>query len=496
MTILGASMEPFIKNGVVNVMCIHDGIVEPIPPTEWYNRDRFTPAEMDMLTRLGEEYHWRLPEDLDLNDDLPELPELHGRICRYLQRYVWFSNPDQYDLVAAWIIGTYFRDQFPYSPSLIFDGITNTGKSTMLKCLELVVYRGFLPTSTSAAAIARDIEDFHTTILMDETLDTLMSDRGSDMCALIKSTWEPSKWIRADPKGRRNFIYHTYTSLALSIKGQGLPEDIYNRGIRIGMAGMPDDIILGDIDCIDEDDSSGPSSPREIRRILHELRLITMTRPEGETRRVDFSEYIRTTRQHMTQRCEDGTWMYAYVLDLPKDSPQIRNRNRNIATTLYSIGLATQSERPIIRAILRNDEANKEVMTDTDETLIFVAFLELIKEWAAEHSLQWDRTGFSPAQFRDTVRRISTADIAFRFNNILLEQGNAGRDPVPTRVVTTKLAALGFSYKRGAQRRSWMDANDVVFNRAFLKYTRQYCPEDLPLFEHIADSPEGGEQGV
>ncbi len=486
MSVYGAHLEPYSRNGEVWILMIKDGTVEHIDSREWWNKDRFSHEEQKLLIEAGTEYRWRLPTRIDLNEDVPALPEIHGHIIQFLKRYVWFSNDDMYDVAAAWVISTYFRDQFTFAPILIFDGITNTGKTTALMALEMIAYRGYKSSNNSAASLAREIEDHNLTILIDEAVDNLQSDRGSDLCSLIKSAWEPSStWIRADPKGRKNYVYHVYTNIALAVKGVGLPEDVYNRGLRIGMAGMPDDIVLEDIYSCAEDDTSGPSSPVEIRNALYTLKMLTMLEPRG-SRAVDMGEHIRNTRRHMTQRCENGQWLYSYILDLPEDSPQIKNRNRNIAATLYSIGLATGTERPIIRAIIRNEEVNKEVQADTEEVLIFVAFLELIKLRAADMNLVFDNS-VCHEQFCKIVKGINTTDIAREYNDLLLDTGNAGREAVATKTVTAKLSALGLAYRRGAQRRSWMDPTDPLFARTFYKYVRAYSPSDTDRFSGILD---------
>ncbi len=477
------AVEPFLHHGDVEVMVIHHGDVEHVPSNEW-DDDRFTPEEKALFRKLGTEYHWMLPEDLDIRDVWPGLPELHCRIVRFLRRYVWFSSDDQYDTVSTWIIGSYFRNQFPYSPSLIFEGATESVKATLTKCLEMVVYRGSVLRHPSAVAIAKDIEDYDSTIIIDGT-DRDLEDRGSDMFALIYSTWDRSRWVRLVPNGRNN-IFHTFTSMAMFVDdGQVLSKDLRDRGLTIMMSEAPGDFVLGDVYNIDEDDSSGPSSPREIRRILHEMRMATVGEINGNVHMIDFSEYMRITRQHLTQRHADGRWLYAHALDLPKDSPQIRNHDRNKATTMYSIALATNVSGSVINTILQNSGAMSD--EDKDEERVFMAYMQLAKERASD--LYAGSDGLSMEQFRRLVRRISTNDIASRFNEILLKN-NPKRAPVPTRSVTEKLAALGFRYRSGTARKSWMDADDQYVRIAFLTCVRRYCPEELPMFMHIADEPE------
>lgn len=436
---------------------------------------------------------WPLPGEIVCNfdEELKELKHIEMNITRYLRKYIYLRDKKLYSVIAAWVISTYFREDFRYAPLLIFDGLTVSGKSTAIYALSQICYRGELFNSASGPAIAREIEDYGSTILLDEVLDTLSGDRGVDLYTMLKSSFSrEGSWVRADPKGRKNYRYRTYTHIALSIKGDTLPEDLHNRAIRINMTSAPADADLADIYNWQEDDYGREYSPNTIRDDLYRLRAYSLAHPaKSKTpkskRSVDFSSHRLQAHRDVTVKDESGAWLYARVNGLDRTSPAIRSRDRNIASTLYTVGLACGSEYDIISVIVANALAQQEIMLDTPEALAFTALLELVEE----HRGEWkDREILTKALFCTYVSKINTSQIAQRYNDILAEQGNVPRDPVHTKTVTAKLNAMGLSYSRtggGGGNKSWMMPYDEHFTELFYRHLRTFWPEYLDEYKGI-----------
>lgn len=442
---------------------------------------------------------WTFPDNLSKRQIYQVLPErqgkerfevlqdIHRRIVKYLRNYIYLNDDDVYDLVANWVIGTYFKDQFTSFPLLIFDGVTVSGKTTFLEALEKIVYRGELFTSATAASLAREIQDYHPTIILDEILDSKQSERWVDLYGLLKATFDINgRFMRADPRGRSNFKYRVYTPLAISIRGDLLPEDVYNRGIRINTTGKPVELELADLKNSNDDDVGGVCSPGTIRSVLYALKAITAkhsddptcsTKPELKGYVVNFSEYFDTTKQHFTEQMPDGQWLYAYVNSLPADSPRIRDRDRLISKTLYSIGLATNSEYGVISTIIKQAAMNREINADTQESLVFNALLDLIHDarLVEDDRLLYGNRGDIGA-LKATISQITTTDVARQYNHILDVQGNADRDPVKTKTVTATINALGLSYKRGTDNKSFLNPDDIFFIDNFNRCLYKYAP--------------------
>lgn len=496
MTLLGAEiLEPFRrKDDTVAIASIYDGMIKEVDSSEVYgsksNKDEIAIYE-DLIA-----YRWPLPNDLIVRkDELRSIGEIEVSIIRYLRKYIYLRDTREYAVIAAWVISTYFREEFYYAPLLIFDGLTTSGKSTAIYAISQICYRGELFDSASGPAIAREIEDYGCTILLDEVLDGLAGDRGLDLWTMMKSAFgREGTWVRADPKGRKNYRYRTYTHIAISIKGDSLPEDLYNRSVRINMTTAPSHVELEDIFNWREDDTGRPESPDTIRTDLYRLKVCSTAFPREKypdnDKSLSFFKERREATRHVTQKLEDGRWMYAYVNGLPDESPAIRARDRNIASTLYAVGLATGSAADVISVIVSNAESQREGMLDTIEAMTFTSMLELIDEAHAAWHLEPE---MSNELFCDIVSRLSTSDVAARLNMILSEIGNATRDPVATRTVTAKLNAMGFAYGRQGGRggnKSWLKPDHPHFCGLFLRYLKMFCPERVDDFAEILSNKD------
>ena len=487
MTLFAADiLEPYVDESgqalIFEGYGYNSGVINRISAAELYQPDAYNRQEIELCEDLMAN-RWPLPDLSTLDkEDILSLQEISTRIVRYLHRYIWLRDDRQYELIANWVISTYFREEFYYAPILIFDGLSNCGKTSAIYALEQIVYRGERFDSASAAAIAREIEDYHPTMLLDEILDALNSDRGLDLFTMLRSVFsKDGSWIRADPKGRKNYRYKTFSHVALSIRGDTLPDDIYNRAIRINMTAAPLHVSLKSILTWREDDSGKPESPDTIRDALYKLRIWHIMYGELDpngTGPIENWQMCRTrTEEHMTRKTNTGQWMYAYINDMPADSPEIRDRNRNIASTLYSVAVATNSEKDTIELIIENSAAQRETVLDTPEALTFISMLELIDEnWEKIRPLHHK---MSRASFLIVADEISTTDIAQRYNDILLEQGNAGREPVSTKTITAKLNAMGFKYSREGGHggnKSWLMPEDKFFIPLFVRFLKYYAP--------------------
>lgn len=484
------------RGGRIGLVAVFPGQIDELDSSKLYEPNCYTKEEQAVCEDLMA-HRWPLPGRIKCPwEELRTLSEIETSIIRYLRRYIWFRNVKHYTLVADWVISTYFRDQLYYAPILIIDGLTMSGKSTAIYAISQICYRGELFDSASGPAIAREIEDYGTTILLDEVLDGLAGDRGVDLYTMLKSSFsKEGVWVRADPKGRKNYRYRTYTNIALSIKGDTLPEDLYNRAIRINMTAAPPHVKLQDIYNWREDDSWRADSPDTIRTDLYRLAAWTRANPpssgDGPGQKMVVSLTMRRAEANrdVTQRTEDGRWLYAYVNGLPDDSPMIRSRDRNIANTLYAVALETGSGPDVIAAIVENSLSQKEVILDTPEALTFISMLELVEEgWEAEKGLMPEMTGET---FRSLICNISTTDVAARFNLILGEQGNQTRDPVATKTITAKLAAMGFKFSRiggHGYNKSWLDGRDKYFADLFLRYLQTFAPDRVEVFKRINTS--------
>lgn len=473
-----------------HIIVLNDGITTKIPATSIYDRTKFEAYDTAIMERVLHKCEWLPPGDIRadfLPPDADDLSAIHRRIVRFIRKYVWLADDDSYDLVANWVISTYFRETFQFAPFLILDGVTVSGKSTMLKTLNQLVYHGVHYSNYSAAALARIIETSNTTLLLDEIVGNLQGDRGAEIFELLKASYEAGGiLVRADSKSQKIHKNAVFTHIALAVKAEGLPEDVYNRGIRINMIGVPEGVKLGDIYNLRDDDVMGELNPIGIRTDLYALRWAYLGGVSYDKFYLDFAKYMRTTDRHLDDVVEAGEWkgkpLYAFINEI-RDPPIIQSRAKNIALTLYSISQMTGSEKPTIKLIADSIKANREVIIDTHEAITFIA---LVDAFFAKRNVSY---AYDKAKVVDDVvfdhvmRDISTTDVANAFNRILTEQGNAGRDPVSTKTVTSKILSLGFEYKRRTGNKSYFIPDAVNFKGYFMRYLKMWMPEEAKNFD-------------
>src|SRR5438067_1441319 len=95
------------------------------------------------------------------------LPELIGALMELIQRSVWVSN-DSARMLAHFVLATWFTDRLAVAPYLAVVGVPQTGKTRLLRVLELLCRRGLLAPDISSAALLQACDLVRPTLLIDE----------------------------------------------------------------------------------------------------------------------------------------------------------------------------------------------------------------------------------------------------------------------------------------------------------------------------------------
>lgn len=110
-------------------------------------------------------------------DSKEKLYKLYKIIKSKLQQYVELGV-EFYDVVALWIMGTYFYPLFTSYPYLYFGGVKRSGKTSALTLIEKMAFNTIPSGSLTASTVFRIINGARPTLLIDET-DTLVSSKNS-----------------------------------------------------------------------------------------------------------------------------------------------------------------------------------------------------------------------------------------------------------------------------------------------------------------------------
>jgi hypothetical protein len=138
------------------------------------------------------------------------------------------------DAIALWVLHTWLVNEFTMSPRLAVTSPTKgCGKTTVLRLLNTITRRPKRVGSISPPALFRAVEQFHPTILLDETEKYI--EHGSDLHALLNeghcqgaTVWR----VLGEKLELREFAI--YGAVAFARNGR-LPDDLEQRSIIVEM---------------------------------------------------------------------------------------------------------------------------------------------------------------------------------------------------------------------------------------------------------------------
>jgi hypothetical protein len=128
-------------------------------------------------------------------------PALHREVADYLRDFVYIRDGALYDVLAAWVIGTYVFTVFRYFPYLHINAERGSGKTLLLELLAPICFNGELLTNPGASPLLSIIQWKLPTLLIDETeaLTTEHAARKTDLMAILRTGFASSgKVVRAN----------------------------------------------------------------------------------------------------------------------------------------------------------------------------------------------------------------------------------------------------------------------------------------------------------
>jgi hypothetical protein len=166
--------------------------------------------------------------------------KLFNDIKPYLLRYVVFSQPEHADVIALWILHTWVVDQADYTPYIyLHSPVMRCGKTQVQKVVEPLVRNPLRTCNVSEAALYREIEESHPTLLWDE-IDSIFGSRKTSEAnenkrALLNAGHERGMRAIRMERGNGGFVKISFDPFCPKIlAGIGrLPDTIVDRSIPI-----------------------------------------------------------------------------------------------------------------------------------------------------------------------------------------------------------------------------------------------------------------------
>lgn len=506
-------IEPYLESdGKVGfVIGNGDGYVEHLSCEEWNNK--LNKDETKILTELMvkstkwwalpnkppiEEYRKKLtPPNILIGPDRRSWTEgeadkiltgIHARIVAYLKAYVSLDEDRYFDLIANFVIASYFKDQFSFSPLVIIDSVSGSGKTTILEAVSQIAYRGYRVTSYSGSSMALLIDMYQLTLLMDEgSLGYSCKARKDDLHDMFINMCDMRGTRVRVNNDRTDLDCRTvYSSAMLATRGVVFDDDVVNRSIIVNL-GSPDPK-MGRYSPLEGNyPFKDPlCRPETIRTDLMALRLLTESRKNvescaNETAGIWFRYRIDETCRKLAGNPTILTPLRARYKMLP---PSINGRLLDIAKMYYTLGTMTGTEEQMLMVLVDNYTKVRSINDDSTDSMMFNAFLNVIR-------VRFDlmsKSGIDPAtlliprdsDIRMVCEEITTKAIIEEYRS--MRKANGQESTESSQSLTSRFKSTGIKIRKGSHNFSYIDTSDPAFLKKLRDGVEAFGYEDNKEF--------------
>jgi len=424
------------------------------------------------------------------------LTPLSGRIQRFLNTFCYFEDERIYPLLSSFVISSYFKEQFEKMPLILIDGVSGSGKSTVLAALSEVCYRGFSTSNYSTASLVDMVEYHDVTILLDESLRNINSERGTDLNTLLINSFDKKTavYTRKDLDLGRPTVKRHFTPIAVTRLGGEIPEDMRNRAAMINMTLPDENIDLEDIGYINDAGLNYECHPDSIRTDLFSLKLMTESdrirkiEDPALMRGIVFDNLRQTTKRYLEHKDPDsGRYLYGIVYGISY-TPKITGRDKAIAYVHHAIGLATGDDSDIISYIISNRESIFDHKTETTESVLMMALSDLIYDRHIElfPPMKGQPMNISGKEICRICNKISLPDIYKKYGDLRRLEGWNDKEIESARSLSQTFRKLRIPYEERGGRTNYLNAFRDEFIQKFKKAAAQYLdPERASIYQGI-----------
>lgn len=154
-----------------------------------------------------------------LNGSCPKVKiyDVYYNIRKDMKKYIDLPDPNMYDLLTCWAIGTYFHPLFNTYPYIFLNAMKRSGKTKLLTFMSCICFNAKFSLSLTPATLFRLVQGNRCTLLMDEEEKITSKDIGEIRSMLLagykkgimvpraqeqrkKKNWEVSEYEVYAPK--------------------------------------------------------------------------------------------------------------------------------------------------------------------------------------------------------------------------------------------------------------------------------------------------------
>jgi len=160
-------------------------------------------------------------------------------IEKELQKYLEFPDDErEYTLISLWILGTYLQPVWFSYPYIGVSGVKRTGKSKLLKFVEMLAFNALFSTNISTAVLYRLIQSLRCTILMDEAEALSNKQRKSELKNILYSGYKKCGFVyRSSKTAKEKIVPEKFEvfSPKIFVTFEGLEDILTDRSVEIVM---------------------------------------------------------------------------------------------------------------------------------------------------------------------------------------------------------------------------------------------------------------------
>lgn len=175
-----------------------------------------------------------------LNGNNPHytLEEIFEEIKAHIKFYIQLEDENQFDIVACWIIATYFFEMFDAFGYLYLTGTKGCGKTKLLKIVASLAFNGKMNVGIKSASLFRSVHGSKLTLCLDEIdANTLKND--TDLNELLRGGYMKGHSVPRVEKNAKTGVFEVKQHELYSPKAlcniTGIDDVIEDRAIPIVM---------------------------------------------------------------------------------------------------------------------------------------------------------------------------------------------------------------------------------------------------------------------
>jgi len=162
--------------------------------------------------------------------------QLWNDVRSFVWKHLFLPDEALYDVVTGWIFASWLPEVWPSVPYLFFFGPVASGKTRGLEVLHRLSYRGILSSNISSAALFRACEEWHPTIILDET-EIYSKNERYEVIGLLNSGYRKGQYairVKNSEQGAVLEVFDVFGFKALA-GTQGLAKTLESRSVLIRM---------------------------------------------------------------------------------------------------------------------------------------------------------------------------------------------------------------------------------------------------------------------